>query len=310
MAGAPHPQSVITTPDGRQVDLKIHQCVWSGEYVPNSLPAVLDCYRAHVARAEIDIAMLRDEDFLVVHDLDLAEATDGHGQVDTTRRLDATRLRLLRAGQPTSEHAPLLTEVVAAIAEEPYSTLLELDLKDWKPWPWRRVEELARIVAPVRDRVTFGGNSDTNLRRLGVVDPALHLGYTLPAYSEWRRPVAGDDPASGGREGAAQGENAAQREELVARFDALLAMVPRARELHVHLEDGVALASDGLADLAARLRARGILLDAWTITAGTPAWQARLAAALRVEADIITTETPRELVREASAAFARNRDDV
>jgi glycerophosphoryl diester phosphodiesterase len=284
MATAVHPQSVIRTPDGRQVDLKIHQCVWSGDYVPNSLPSVLDCYRAHVARAEIDIAMLRDQDFLVVHDLDLAHATDGRGRVDEVTAAQAGRLRLLQGGHPTTELAPLLSQVVAAIAAEPFPTLLELDLKDWKPWPWRRVEELARLVEPVRERVTFGGNTDTNLRRLVVVDPDIHVGYTLPDYVDWRTP----DPA-----------------QVELRFEAFLAMVPTARELHVRLEDAVQLQADGVSDLTERVHGRGLALDAWTINAGTPRWQERLEAALRLCADVITTETPRELRAEA-LVFMKN----
>ena len=71
MADGPHPDSVLRYGvSGRQVQLKVHQCVWSGNYIPNSLAAVQECYRARVARAEIDIAMLADEDFLVVHDMD------------------------------------------------------------------------------------------------------------------------------------------------------------------------------------------------------------------------------------------------
>ena len=72
MVEAPHPQSVIRMQSGRVVQLKVHQCVWSGEYPGNSLQAVQECYRARVARAEIDLAILSDEDFLVVHDLALA----------------------------------------------------------------------------------------------------------------------------------------------------------------------------------------------------------------------------------------------
>lgn len=289
MPDAAHPQSVVRTPDGRQVDLKIHQCVWSGGYVPNSLPAVLDCYRAHVARAEIDIAMLHDQDFLVVHDLDLAHATDGRGQVDATTAGQAGKLRLLQGGHPTTEFAPLLSQVVAAIALEPFPTLLELDLKDWKPWPWRRVEELARLVEPIRERVTFGGSTDTNLRRLLVVDPAIHVGYTLPDYAEWR-------PA-----------DLAQTE---SRFEAFLEMVPTARELHVRLEDAVQLHADGLTDLAERVHTRGLALDAWTIDAGTPRWLERLDSALRLCADVITTETPRELGAAAAGLLARQSQDV
>ena len=69
MVDGPHPDSVLRYGvSGRQVQLKVHQCVWSGNSIPNSLAAIQDCYRARVAWAEIDIAMLADEDFLVVHD--------------------------------------------------------------------------------------------------------------------------------------------------------------------------------------------------------------------------------------------------
>src|SRR5260370_29906441 len=135
MVGGPHPDSVLRYGvSGRQVQLKVHQCVWSGNYIPNSLGAIQDCYRARVTRAEIDIAMLADEDFLVVHDMDLADATNGHGRVEDTTRIQAARLRLTLDGLATVERPPLLTEVADAIVREPYPTLLELDLKDWKPW--------------------------------------------------------------------------------------------------------------------------------------------------------------------------------
>jgi glycerophosphoryl diester phosphodiesterase family protein len=100
MVEAPHPQSVICTAAGHEVQLKVHQCIWSGDHPGNSLPAIQECYRAHVARAEIDVAMLKDEDFLVVHDLDLAVATDGAGWVDKTRRCEIQRLHLSSAGAP------------------------------------------------------------------------------------------------------------------------------------------------------------------------------------------------------------------
>src|SRR5262249_29837269 len=166
MSPAAHPESVIRTDTGREVQLKVHQCVWSGEYPENSVPAIRECYREHVARAEVDVAILGDTDFLIVHDLDLAKATDGTGRVDQTTCRDSQHLRLTTNNVPTSERPPLLSEVVEMIAAEQFPTILELDLKDWKPWPWPRVEELARLLQPVKDRITFGGGADWNLRRL------------------------------------------------------------------------------------------------------------------------------------------------
>jgi len=58
-------------------------------------------------------------------------------------------------------------------------------LKDWQPWPWPRVEELARVLEPVKDRITFGGGADWNLRRLYHVDPTLPMGFTISDYLDW-----------------------------------------------------------------------------------------------------------------------------
>ena len=309
MVGAPHAESVICWgDDGRQVQLKVHQCVWSGDYVPNSLPAIIDCYRAPVARAEIDFAVLKDEDFLVVHDLDLARATDGSGPVEELSRSDAARLCLSHHGTPTEEPVVTLSEVAAAIASEAYPTLLELDLKDWKPWPWPRVEELARILDPVKDRITFGGGADWNLRRLHDVNPDLPLGFTITGELDWVPESQRPDRLPGVR-GAygyldahplARQRLSSTRDYLRDRLGAIVRLVPGARELHMRLLAVEQMARDGLPDLADLLHDQGMLLDVWTLNAGAPDWQARLAAALRLGADVITSETPRELARAVS----------
>lgn len=309
MVEAPHPQSVICTTAGREVALKVHQCVWSGEYAPNSLEAIQDCYRARVARAEIDLAMLKDQDFLVVHDLNLAASTDGEGRVDETNRSAAVRLHLRHHGLRTSSAQPaLLSEVAATIAAEPFPTLLELDLKDWRPWPWRRVEELARLLQPVRDRITFGGGADWNLRRLHHVDPTLPMGFTISDYLDWlpADQKIGRLPGVRGAYGyldahpLAQTRLGATSDYLRDRLGALVRLVPGAREIHIRLLAVEQMLADDLSDLAALLHAQGMLLDVWTLNAGTPRWRERLAGALAAGADVITTETPRELAQAAS----------
>ena len=114
----PNPESVIRVPGGRDVQLKVHQCVWSGDYPANSLPAIEECYRAAVARVEIDVCLLRDADFLVVHDVHLEDSTNGQGEVSGVSRADAQALRLMYEGR-VSEHAPpLLSEVVDLIRQQ------------------------------------------------------------------------------------------------------------------------------------------------------------------------------------------------
>lgn len=306
MASDANPESVIRTDSGREVQLKVHQCVWSGDFPENSLPAILECYREHVARAEVDIAILRDEDFLIVHDLDLARATEGTGRVDQTTRAESRRLHLTHAGVVTTERPPLLSEVVAAIAAEPFPTLLELDLKDWEPWPWPRVEELARLLQPVKDRVTFGGVADWNLRRLQRVDPTLPMGFTITQYLDWVPETTKPDriPGVRGAYGYLDAHPLARErtgptvDYLRDRLTGLLRLVPNLRDLHVRLLAVERMLDDGLTDLADLVHDQGMLLDVWTLNAETPNWRQRLQRALDLGADVVTSATPRTLARE------------
>ncbi|HET6315689.1 MAG TPA: glycerophosphodiester phosphodiesterase family protein [Chloroflexota bacterium] len=300
-----HPESVIRTADGREVQLKVHQCVWSGEYPENSVPAILECYRERVARAEIDIAMLRDTDFLVVHDLNLAKATDGSGRVNEMDCLDSQKLHLTHEGRVTGERPPLLSEVVAAIAGEPFPTILELDLKDWDPWPWPRVEQLARLLQPIKDRITFGGVADWNLRRLLHVDPSLPMGFTITQYLDWVPETARPDPIPGvrGAYGYLDAHPLARRrygppaDYLRDRLTSLLRLVPRVRDLHVRLLAVERMLDDGFQDLVELVHAQNALLDVWTLNADTPNWRERLERALAIGADVVTSSTPRQLAR-------------
>jgi len=100
-------------------------------------------------------------------------------------RQQAAGLRL-RSHQGISNHRPpLLSDVIDAIVCEPYPTLLELDVQDAPPWPWPRVEELARLLEPARDRVVVAGSYDWNLRRLLRVNPSIRVGFNPAVYLDW-----------------------------------------------------------------------------------------------------------------------------
>ncbi len=173
-----HPDSVFQTSAGRRVYLKVHRCVWSGEYPENSRAAIEECLRAPVARAEIDISMLRDGDFLVAaHDFDFGQGAifDAGGLFRETTRREAATLRLMWHGAPSAHRPPLFSDVVAMMMEIPAPTLIELDMMDREPLPWSRVEELAQLVQPIKNRVVFNG-SDWNLRRLLTVDSSFWWG--------------------------------------------------------------------------------------------------------------------------------------
>lgn len=300
----PHPDSIIPMPDGRVVEVKVHGCLWDDRYLENSLAAVEACYQAGVARAEIDLAMLRDADFLVIHDLTLDEATTGSGRVAQLDRRAAQGLRLRgRDGHPADACPALFSEVAALIRGQPHPTRLELDLKDTQPLPWPRAEELARLIDPVRERVVLNSVADWNLRRLLEVDPTLPVGFDPMAHLDWV-PVGQEWDGEGLPRGAygyldahwlARERVTPVRDYLADRLGGILRLVPGVREVHVRLSMFERMLDDGVADAAAFFHRHGLRLDVWTLDAGTPDWENRLARALAAGADIVTTNTPRAL---------------
>jgi glycerophosphoryl diester phosphodiesterase len=298
-----HPLSVLPRSDGPPVQLKIHGCVWSGEHPENSLSAIRESLKAPVARAEIDINLLRDADFLVTHDTSLDSATSGSGPVCLTTRAEAARLHCRWRGQVWDEQPALLSEVVSLMCDEQSPTLLELDAKDVEPWPWARVEELARVVEPVRERVVFGGCADWNLRRLTEVDPAVRVGFTPTFYLDWVPSHVTPDELPGvvGAYGyldthpLALGRRGTTADYLWDRLSALIRLVPGALELHMRLSLFERMYADGFTDICQRLHAAGQQVDVWTLDADTPDWQNRLARAVAAGVDVITTNTARQL---------------
>jgi glycerophosphoryl diester phosphodiesterase len=303
MVAGPNPESIIRTATGREVQLKVHRGLWSGAYPENSLPAIEECYREAVARTEIDLHPLRDADFLVLHDPQVDASTNGTGAVAGHTRREARSLRIRFNGGVSSERPPLFSEVVALIREQPYPTLMELDLPDLRPLPWPRVEELARLVDPVKDRVIFNG-ADWNLRRLLQVDSTLPMSYDPGAYLDWV-PVGDPEEAELALPRGAYGyldahplareRFAPVADYLSDRLGGISRLVPGAREAHVRLATFERMLDDGVADAAGIFHRHGMTLDLWTLNAGAPRWRERLARVLAAGVDVVTTDTPRAL---------------
>src|SRR5439155_971064 len=95
----PHPGSFLAH-RGRIIELKVHRCLWSGDYSENSPLAIEECGRENVLRTEIDVQLLRDGEFVVFHDDRLDRVTDARGLVRETSAADATRARFKDGSHP------------------------------------------------------------------------------------------------------------------------------------------------------------------------------------------------------------------
>jgi glycerophosphoryl diester phosphodiesterase len=285
---AAHPDALLVGPDGSPVWLKVHRCVWSGRFAANSLDAVRECHRARVARAEIDLWLLRDADGIVDHDGRLSLPDRRPQRAGHVYRRDALVM-------PADTRPALLTELVEAVRGESYPTRIEIDIKDELPWPSQRVDEIVGLLAPIRERVTLAGCNDETLRRIAAMDRRLSIGFNPAFHLDWvpvhrRSELAGTAGPDGwlNRTGA---------RSLPARLEALRALVPAAEELHLRLEALERMTFEGHTDPIGQLHANGWTVDVWTLDEGMTRWQARMLSAVAAGVDMITTTSAPILAR-------------
>jgi glycerophosphoryl diester phosphodiesterase len=240
----------------------------------NSLAALRECYDERVARVEIDF-LFRGDDPIVTHD----EPRRG--------------ARLPSLGQAL--------DIVASAPDGP--TVLMLDAKADAPWAPDRFERILRMVEPVRDRIFVGSPADWNLRHLHGADPLLTLAFDPQYYLTWSSRTE-KLPGRVGAYGYQDVHPLALRRTgsavayLRERFETLVGLVPSAREMHLRLGFFERMLDDGF-NAVDFLHDAGVLVDVWTIDAGTRRWRDRVARAVAAGVDIVTTNTPRQI----AAAF-------
>jgi glycerophosphoryl diester phosphodiesterase len=289
MSTAPHPDSAFRVGD-RLVELKVHRCLWSGTFSENSPRAIEECVRAGVVRAEIDVRLLRDDEFVVFHDDRFDRVTDAHGLVRQATAAEATRARFKDGSHPL-----LFSEAIALLAAHEFPKRIELDLKDPGPYTWPQAETLARAVQAIKGRIHFSCPADWNLRRLLTVDPTLGVSLNPHSYIDTE-----DDPDARlpiGAYGYRDAHPLARRrvtptaDYLRDRLGGIMRLVPGISEAHIRIGMFERMLDDGVADAAEIFHSLGLKLDIWTLDADTPKWRERFARIVAAGADIVTTNT-------------------
>ena len=132
--------------------------------------------------------------------------------------------------------------------------VLQLDMKDADPWPWARIEELLRLVEPIRERIIFGCTADWNLRRLLHVDPTAPVGFDPMYYLDWAPDGAELERLPGvlGAYGYLDAHPLARERRgptadyLRDRLGGLLRLVPSPRDLYIRLRTAERMVADEL----------------------------------------------------------------
>jgi glycerophosphoryl diester phosphodiesterase len=288
--------------------LLIHRATNRGyHYPPNSIRGLKACLDVGTRAVEIDICLLADGGFLLLHDEILEQGTTGSGPVVALTADQAMDLYLTWHGTVTEEPVGLLSQALDLVSGCSQPVELQLDLKPQTPLDEKVLANLVAALQPVKNRVRVTSMADWALRRLRALDADLPLGFDPLLYLDAspHKTEENGHPVPPFRQGAygywddhplatrRRGETA---DYLAARAEALWAQSPpvgiwyiRARLLAQALADGF--------DWIAYLHARGAQVAAWTLNAHRSsdvelAW--RLAT---VGVDRITTDNPPALAR-------------
>jgi glycerophosphoryl diester phosphodiesterase len=248
------------------------------EHPPGTLPALRACLEAGARAIEIDISLLADNQFALLHGPLLEHETTGSGPIRAHTTEQVRKLRHLHQGKVTTVAVGLLSEAIELLQQYPGSVELQLDLK---PDVYSADDVLSRLVTslrPVKDRVRVTSPSDWALRRLRALDPDLPLGFDPLLYLEadlgknrepgippFRHGAYGywdDHPLASRRWGSAA-------EYLTARAEALYAQVPVGMIWYIHAWLLGKALDDGF-DWIAYLHAHDTQVDAWTLDAQSP----------------------------------------
>jgi glycerophosphoryl diester phosphodiesterase len=269
------------------------------EHPPGTLPALRACLKAGARVIEIDISLLADNQFALLHGPLLEHGTTGSGPIRTYTTEQVRKLRHLYQGNVSEVAIGLLSEAIELLQQ--YTGPVELQL-DLKPDVYSPDDVLARLVTslqPVKDRVRVTSPSDWALRRLRAFDPDLPLGFDPLLYLEadfGQKREPGNPPFRQGAYGYWDDHPLASRrwgsaaEYLTARAEALVAQVPTALIWYLHAGLLMKALDDGF-DWIAYLHTHNAQVDAWTLDAHRPEHVALAQRLIAHGLDRITTNS-------------------
>ncbi len=293
--------------------LLVHHAANRGHTHPAaSPPALRACLEAGARVVEVDISLLADGEFALLHGPMLERETTGDGPIAAVTSEEVRALHYVRQGEATGVPVGLLSDALELLQRYPHTAELQLDLK---PDVYSSGTVLARLVEglqPVKERVRVTSPSDWALRRLRALDAGLPLGFDPLLYIEpdygadsdpsvppFRRGAYGywdDHPLSTRRWGSAAAYLAARAEALWIQAPAGAIWYIDATLLGQALDDGF--------DWIGYLHRLGAEVDAWTLDAHKPE---RVALANRLAAagiDRVTTNNAPALSQILAAATA------
>jgi glycerophosphoryl diester phosphodiesterase len=281
-----------------------HSAGRGGLHPPNSISGLKACQEARARIVEVDITLLSDGGFALLHGPRLERETNGSGLVAACSAEEIGRFQRVWKGSLTNEPVGMLDEALALIAGHAFPLELQLDLKPDVVLDQETLSLLVDRLAPVRDRVRVTSVADWAVRRLRALDADLPLGFdpllyldvptdeerspTVPPFRLGAYGYLDDHPLSSRRWGEPAAYLAARAEALWAQAPAGVIWYISAYLLERVLDEGF--------DWMAYLHHRGAEVDAWTLDPDTPDEVARAQRLVAAGVDRITSNDPVGLI--------------
>lgn len=282
--------------------LLIHHAARRGDhgYPPNSLPALEHCLAAGAKIVEVDISPLRDVDFLLAHDSDLARFSTGRGSVAELAPRQVDDLRLVWNGEATPHAPALLSQVLTLLGQYDAPAELQLDLKPHVPLTVGVLTRLVDMLRPLRNRVRVTSEADWAIRRLHKLDSDLPLGFDPLLYlgvGDEEEHEPGEMPARLGAFGywddhpLATVRWGAPASYLRERAEALWVQAPAGCVWYLDARLALRALDEGF-DWIAAWHERGAQVDVWTLDPDRPEQVQMARRLVAAGVDRITTNDP------------------
>ncbi|MCJ7696382.1 MAG: hypothetical protein MUO40_13295 [Anaerolineaceae bacterium] len=242
-------------------------------YPAGSISAVRSCLESGAVAVEIDVLPIADNNFVLLHDLDLSETTNGAGNASPLHRSDFEHMRYKIHGQVTDERIGFLDEVIDLVTYNDSLEKLQLDLKPYTTLTPALIHRLLTLLKPILDRVQVSSVADWAVRALRYFSPDLSLGFdpllyldvidseprpeNVPPFRVGAYGLLDDHPLSAYQWGS-------KKDYFAARADALFAQAVPGCEWFIRAETLLAAQNCGF-DWIAYLHNRNCKIDAWTL---------------------------------------------
>ncbi len=251
-----------------------HAASYKPELPPGSLIALQTCLEAGVAFLEVDIIPLKGGDFALLHDPQLAHVCDQSGLVSEKTVEEIAGMVYL----PTDRYVGgsflgTLSQAVDFLGKQNGNSILQLDLKPYVPLSESVLDNLLKIINPVKNRILVSSVADWAVRSLRLMDSRLALGFDPLLYLD----VPGNSPRPDGippfRKGAYgyldEHPLSIQRwgsdgDYFEKRAEALFLQAPPQATWYLNAELLDGALSSGF-DWIAFLHNKGCKVDAWTL---------------------------------------------